>query len=144
MADEETVSSSCKASCGSRSPPHPPLRGTFSPSKAGEKGKKGDAVAATFPFAPLSLRPKGRRRGSPHFPSPHEVGRRCPGGADEGLFLRDVRWQTRMLAPACKASCAFDLSGPNLALRHCKSHRLELLAGLGERCFEGCQRLAVA
>src|SRR3954468_20843208 len=29
------------------------------------------------------------------FPSPHEVGRRCPGGADEGLFLRETRWQSR-------------------------------------------------
>src|SRR3954452_10380570 len=29
------------------------------------------------------------------FPSPHEVGRRCAGGADEGLFLRETRWQSR-------------------------------------------------
>src|SRR3954470_496765 len=29
------------------------------------------------------------------FPSPHEVGRRCPGGADEGLFLKETRWQSR-------------------------------------------------
>src|SRR3954447_13988640 len=35
------ASSSCKARYASQSPPHPPLRGTFSPSKAGEKGKWG-------------------------------------------------------------------------------------------------------
>src|SRR3954469_13954534 len=75
--------SSCKASAASRSPPHPPLRGTFFPSKAGEKGKWGTGEKGK----------SGAR--SLLFPSPHEVGRRCPGGADEGLFLREARWQTR-------------------------------------------------
>src|SRR4051794_24337808 len=40
MADAETLRRRA-SSCPSRSPPHPPLRGTFSPSKAGEKGKGG-------------------------------------------------------------------------------------------------------
>ena len=71
-----------QSSCTSRIPPHPPLRGTFSPSKAGEKGK-GWAAALAAPPSSLMRQKEGLL---PHFPSPHEVGRRCPGGADEGDF----------------------------------------------------------
>ena len=52
----------------------------------------------------------------PHFPSPHEVGRRCPGGADEGLFLREARWQTRRRCAVVQSSCA-SRSAPHPPLR---------------------------
>src|SRR4051794_32709219 len=69
-----------------------PLRGTFSPSKAGEKGNAGGASIERG--AALLL-----------FPSPHAVGRRCPGGADEGLFSgkRDGS-RGDALSSSCKAS----------------------------------------
>src|SRR3954452_24755774 len=64
MADEETLRRRARC-CASRSPPHPPS-GHLLPVEGRGEGKMG-----------------GRRL---LFPSPHEVGRRCPGGADEGLF----------------------------------------------------------
>src|SRR3954468_13051138 len=79
------------------SPPHPPLRGTFSPLR-GAKGKGG---APSFPSLCCEGEGEGGGRpppflfagrakekgGEPLFPSPRRsTGRRCPGGADEGDF----------------------------------------------------------
>src|SRR3954470_9233811 len=42
------------------------------------------------------------------FPSPHEVGRRCPGGADEGLFLREARGSTRRRCVVLQSNSSLD------------------------------------
>src|SRR3954454_1759237 len=90
MAVEETLRRRrAKQAAPAEVPLIRPLRGTFSSSKAGEKGKWGTGEKGK----------SGAR--SLLFPSPHAVGRRCPGGADEGLFLRETRCRCiRAICPA--------------------------------------------
>ena len=76
-----------------RKTPHPPLRGTFSPFKNGEKGNGGGTVPGHLlpvstgrremeeaPFFPLAPR-CGRHR---FFPSPRDSGERVPEGRVRG------------------------------------------------------------